>query len=240
LSKKYNKLWIFGDSYSTPYVCVDPCDSFWMLTAQQLNTNTVYNYSRSGNSFEAVVHAVVSESAQYDWENDFFLIGIPPLSRLALVSKDDTYSHHRQVFDIDSNKIDEQMILCLHGIESISFYNDPTAVRFEDPQWTQIQALRTVFLLNAWLDSKNANYLIINLSKDFIVDQASTGEFLINSGINHPRNSIAGDTYYNVNLNINKPADFDLYGWLGHHGPIGNKYYFDNVLYPRLVKNNLL
>ena len=231
---------MFGDSYSTPGQCVDPKDSFWMLAAQQLGVTNVYNYSRPGNSFEAVVHALVSDSAEYDWQHDFFLIGIPPLARLAMVSKDSTYSHHRQVFDIDSNKLDDQLTLCLHGIESFSFYNDPTAIRFEDPQWTQIQTLRTVFLLNAWLDSMNANYLIINLSKNFLIDDSANGKFLMENSLTHPRNLIVGDTYYNINLGVNKPADFDLYDWYGHHGPVGNKHFFDNSLLPQIIKNKLL
>jgi hypothetical protein len=231
---------VFGDSYSTPGICVEPQDSFWMLTAQYLGANCVYNYSRPGNSFDAVVHALISDSAEYDWQHDFFLVGIPPLTRLALVSKDSTYSHHRWVFDINSNKLDEQMTLCLHGIENFSFYNDPLAIRFEDPQWTQIQTLRTVFLLNAWLDSMNANYLIINLSKDFLIDDSANGKFLMENSLKHPKNLIVDDTYYNVNLGVHKPADFDLYEWSGHHGPVGNKHFFDNSLLPHLIKNKLL
>jgi hypothetical protein len=240
LLKKYNKLWVFGDSYSTPGLCVEPQDSFWMLTAQALGIDSVYNYSRAGNSFEAVAHALISDSKEYDWENDFFLIGIPPLVRLALVCQDSTYSHHRQIFDIDANKIDNQMILCLHGIESVSFYNDPTAVRFEDPSWTQIQALRTIFLLNGWLDSKNANYLLVNLSKEFQANTSATGSFLIEQCLNHPRNLIFNNTYYSVNLNVNKPADFDQYGWSGHQGSAENKHFFNESIYPSLTKNNLL
>jgi hypothetical protein len=240
LLKKYNKLWVFGDSYSTPGICVEPQDSFWMLTAQHLGVSNVYNYSRCGNSFEAVVHALISDSTEYDWQHDFFLIGIPPLARMAVVSKDSTYSHHRCVFDIDSNKLDEQLILCLHGIQSFSFYHDPLAVRFEDPQWTQIQTLRTIFLLNAWLDSMNANYSIINLSKNFLIDDSANGTFLMKNCLTHPKNLIVGDTYYNINLGVNKPVDFDQYEWSGHHGPVGNKHFFDNSLLPHLIKNKLL
>lgn len=238
--KKYRNLWVFGDSFATPGYCVEPQDSYWMLTAQALGVETVYNYARVANSFEAVTHALVTDSIEYDWTCDFLLIGVPPVARLALVSKDTTYSHHRQVFDVNANKIEDQQVLCLHGIESISFYNDPTAIRFEDPSWTQIQALRTIFLLNAWLDSKNANYLIVNLSKEYFVDHPASGEFLINQCRVHSRNIIFDDTYYSVNFGINKPADFDQYGWHGHHGPDGNKHFFNKSIYPKLTKNNLL
>jgi hypothetical protein len=215
-------------------------DSFWFLTATVLNTENVYNYSWPGNSFDSVVHNLISESDQYDWENDFFIVGIPPLSRLTIVSKDSTLSYHRRLFDSTATEIDQQLILCHHGLENRQFIHDPLAVRFENPTWTQTQTLRTVYLLNAWLDSKKANYLIVNLSKDFLTEHSATGSFLLNACLNHPRNMLRGDTYYNVNLNRNKPADFDQYGWAGHHGPAGNHCFFEQAVMPRLVKNNLL
>lgn len=235
MSNKYRNLWVFGDSYSTPNICVDVKDSFWFLTAQALGAETVYNYSWPSNSFDSVLHLVTSESEKYDWERDFFIIGIPPLTRLTVVSKDSTRAYHCRLFAQDGKEIEQHMILSHHGLQNLSFYKDPTAIRFEDPAWTEIQALRSIFLLNAWLDSKRANYLIINLSKNFLQDEASTGKFLMNQGFNHPRNIIVGDTYYNINLNINKPTDFDEYGWNGHHGAKGNRYFFENSLKLKLM-----
>ena len=233
-------MWVFGDSFATPDCFVPVRHSFWMLTAQKLAVKKIYNYARGGNSFESVVHALVCDSAEIDWKDDFIIVGIPALARSAVVSKDDGYSNHRQVFDTGSEKITEEMILALHGIESKSFYHDPTAIRFEDPQWTEIQALRIVFLLNAWLDAQKANYLICNLGKDFIDAVPATGKFLMETCYKHPNNLVNGDTYYGVNVGVNKPVDFDKHGWAGHHGPAGNKRYFESAIYPRLLKNNLL
>ena len=33
---------------------------------------------------------------------------------------------------------------------------------------------------------------------------------------------------------LNKPADFDQYGWMGHHGAAGNKYFFETLVKPKL------
>jgi len=231
---------VFGDSYSTPGVCVDPIDSFWMKTANVLNVDKVYNYSWPRNSFDSIIHNVTSESQQVDWNHDFILIGVPPLIRLTIVSKDDTKSYHRRVFDINAIEVKQELILCHHGLENISFYNDPTAIRFEDQTWTEIQACRNIFLLNQWLDFKKANYLIINLSKDFMSDTPATGEFLQRTCYAHPRNILLGDTYYSLNLGLHKPLDFDQYGWNGHHGPAGNKHFFDNSILPRLHSNKLI
>ena len=238
--KNFRNLWVFGDSFSTPGFCVKPADSFWFLMGNALNTETIYNYSWPCNSFDSVVHNLISESDQYNWENDFFIVGIPPLSRSTIVSNDSTRSYYRRLFDSAAAEIDQQLILCHHGLENQQFIDNPTTVRFEDPTWTQTQTLRTVYLLNAWLDSKKANYLIINLSKDLLTEYSATGNFLLNACLNHPRNMLCGDTYHTINLNKNKPADFDQHGWHGHHGPAGNYWFFEQALMPRLVKNNLL
>lgn len=238
--KKYRNLWIFGDSYSTPGVCVHPTDSFWMHTARKLEVDKIYNYSWPGNSFDSVIHNVISDSEQFDWEHDFLLICVPPLARLTIVSNDDTKSYHRCVFDIDANEVVRDLIVCHHGLENKSFYNDPTAIKFEDPTWTEIQACRNIFLLNQWLDSKSANYFIANMSKDFMSDAPATGKFLQKACHPHPRNILIGDTYYNTNFGIHKPADFDQYGWSGHHGPEGNKHFFNSSIIPRLKNNNFI
>ena len=39
MSKTYDKLWVFGDSYTTPNYFVDAKDSFWGLTASMLIGN---------------------------------------------------------------------------------------------------------------------------------------------------------------------------------------------------------
>jgi hypothetical protein len=240
LLKKYRNLWVFGDSYSTPNICVDPTDSFWMDTARILKVDKIYNYSWPGNSFDSVIHNLTSESGQFDWKNDFILIGVPPLVRLTVVSNNDTKAYYRRVFDTDAKEIGQEQILCHHGLKNIHFYDDPTAIRFEDQTWTEIQACRNIFLLNQWLDSKEANYLIINLSKDFMTDFPATGRFLQETCFNHPRNILVGDTCYNLNLGVNKPTDFDTYGWSGHHGSAGNKHFFKESILTRLKNNNLI
>lgn len=228
--KKYRNLWVFGDSYSTPGVCVAPKDSFWMHTAKFLNVQNTYNYSWPGNSFDSVVHTLISDSDQYNWKQDVFLIGVPPLVRLTVVSDDSTKSYHRIVFDHNGEEINQELILSHHGLENKSFYNDPTAVRFEHPSWTEVQACRQIYLLNNWLDKHNANYLILNLGKSFENDEMATGKFLRTNCYQHPNNILLENTYFSINFNLFKPADYDLYGWAGHHGAAGNKNYFEHSI----------
>jgi hypothetical protein len=239
LLKKYRNLWVFGDSFSTPNAFVEPKDSFWMLTGLNLNVDNIYNYSWPGNSIDSVIHMLISDSDQFDWENDFFLIGVPPLARLTLISQDDKKSYHRNVYNESGGWIDQQLILCHHGLENRSFYNDPLAIRFEDLTWTEIQACRLIYLVNSWLDSQRANYILLNLSKDFNQDSPATGKFLLEKCLNHSNNMLIGKTYHGINLGINKPADYDRYGWNGHHGASGNLYFFKQSLWPKIKELNL-
>lgn len=210
-----------------------------MLVGQTLGVDKIYNYSWPGNSLDSVVHTLISDSDDYDWSRDFFLIGVPPLVRLTVVSDDDKKSYHRNVFDSQGNRLVQELILCHHGLENKQFYQDPIAVRFEDPTWTVIQACRLIYLVNSWLDSHRANYLILNLSKDFQNDQPATGKFLLDKCLSHPNNILSGDTYYGVNYGVNEPKDYDQYGWNGHHGESGNLYYFEKSVKPRLKRLNL-
>jgi hypothetical protein len=224
---------MYGDSYSTPHYCVEPRDSFWGLTATELGVDTIINCSWSGNSFDSVSHMLISNQHEYDWENDFFLVGIPPLERWTV------FDNHKDTASngvlIDPNNWNETVfeVSCHHGLINIPFVNDRSTVVFEDRSWTEVVALKHIFLLHSWLDSVNANYLIINLSKPLMSDDTwRPNEFLLPSVFNHAKNIIFKDTYISVNKGVNLPADHDVGG--SHHGPAGNKYYFEKSLLPKL------
>ena len=79
MPKKYNKLWVFGDSYSTPGVEVSPKESYWGLVADYCDIPLIKNLSRPVNSFDSVQQLVIGTHPEFDWHNDLILIGIPPL-----------------------------------------------------------------------------------------------------------------------------------------------------------------
>jgi hypothetical protein len=241
LLKDYDKLWVFGDSFTTPEVCVDPSESFWGLLALYLNINNINNCSRPVNSFDSVCQLAVGLQQEINWTNDLVLIGIPPLERITVFDnfKDteyqgwqfETQTWQHKKFDIDLHR----------GLIGLQNYGtDKELIIQSDRSWSETQALRTVFFLTTWLDSIKANYMILNLSKNFDMTNVwGPSKFVLPYCINHSRCILFKNTYCNINIDINKPADFDVYGWNGHHGPAGNQYFFEKSLLPTMQRNKL-
>lgn len=249
MSKKYDRLWVFGDSYTTAGLCVRPQDSFWGLLAQQAEIPTVINCSRPGNSVDSVCHLLVSLQNEYDWERDLFLIGIPPLERVTVSDGHNKTYYPINKFDVATWLETTTYASSHRGLVSLKKYgSDQQLIIHSDRAWTETQALRTIFLMTTWLDSKNANYMILNLSQDFDKNNFwgsadniwGASEFVLPYAIDHSRCILFENTYYGINVDKNRPADFDLYGWMGHHGPAGNRYFFEKSLWPQLEKCNLV
>ena len=241
MSKNYDKLWVFGDSYTTPNICVSSAESFWGLTATYCKISTIKNCSRPVNSFDSVCQLLVAMQNDYNWEKDLFLIGIPPLERITVFDdyKDTTYNGHR----IDTKLWSDELfpINAHRGLVGLQNYGtDKQLIIHSDRSWVETQNLRTIFLLTSWLDSKNANYVIINLSKSFNRnDTWGPNEFVLPYVENHKRCLVFEDSYRDINVDINKPTDYDTYGWNGHHGSAGNLYFFKKSLLPWLQRCKL-
>jgi hypothetical protein len=232
LPRNFDRIWIFGDSFSTPNVCVDPCDSFWGLAAELVGAKSILNVSRPGNSLDSVEQLLIGLQIEFNWESDLFLIGIPPLERITIF---DNHKNTSYVGTKISTKtwVDEKFnVSCHHGLISLQNYGqDRQLILHNDRSWLETQVLRKLWLLTVWLDFKQAQYVMINLSKAFDPNNHwGPSEFVLNQMLEHPNCILFYDTYHGVNLDINKPPDFDQYGWCGHHGPVGNRHFFDKSL----------
>lgn len=237
--KEYNKLWVFGDSYTTPYVCVDPIDSFWGLTATELDIDTIINCSRPINSFVSVQQLLVGMSEQINWIDDLVFVGIPPLERITIFDnhRDTEYLGHiinTLTWEVDKFDIPEH-----RGLIALQNYgSDRQLILHSDRSWLETDVLRQIFLLTQWLDKLNANYLILNLSKDLDKDNIwGPSRFVLPYCNEHKNCVLFKNTYHGINIGINKPADSDTPE--GHHGPAGNKYFFEQSLLPKLKECNL-
>ena len=232
-----NKLYVFGDSYSTPYACVDPQDSFWGLAGKQLGVEQIINVSRPSNSFDSVCQLLIGMQNQYEynWKEDFFIIGVPPLERITIFDDHKDTEYKSKIIDRDWNETDTT-IEAQRGLISPQHYGgDNFLITHSDRSWTETQILREIYLLTKWLDGLGANYLICNLSKPLSEDNWwGPSEFVLKHAIDHDRCLLFKNTYYSVNYNIHKPKDYDLYSWTGHHGPEGNKLYYETSIRDKL------
>ena len=232
---------MFGDSYTTPGVCVEPADSFWGLTATYCNIPTILNCSRSANSFDSICQLVIGMQENINWTTDLIFIGIPPLERITVFDNFKNTEYLSYKFDTQTWAQEQFNVECHQGLISLQNYGaDKELIKNYDRSWLETQELRTIFLLTTWLDSKNANYMVINLSKDFDKNNVwGPSNFVLSYCLNHTKCILFKNTYNGINLNKNIPADFDSYGWDGHHGPAGNKYFFKKSLLPTMQRNKL-
>jgi len=238
LKKEYNKLWVLGDSFTTPGYCVEPKDSFWGLTAQHLNVKQIMNCSWVGNSFGSVQHMLINQQLQFNWKHDFLIIGIPPLERLTVFDNYKDTRHNGHCIDPATWDNSLFQIDCHTGLDIIRGHDAQIMVIHQDRSWVETQTLNSIFLLTSWLDSVDANYVIVNLSKS--LNEHCTwnpNAFVLPYVAEHSKCIVFRDTYYGVNFEKIKPVDFDQYSWSGHHGPAGNQNFFENSLLPTLKRN---
>lgn len=234
--KNYNRLWVFGDSYSTPDVCVSPEQSFWGLAAVTLSVNSVINCSRPKLSFDSVCQMLIGEQQRYDFDRDFFIIGLPPLERITVFDDYKDTALASSIFDTKTWQAETSDVASHHGLVNLQYKElDRLSILISDRSWIETQVLRQIFLITQWLDSCKANYVIVNLSKNLDPDNRwGPSQFILDYCINHRRCKLFDGSMYDVNLNINRPADYDNFGWHGHHGPVGNMHFFETTVKDKL------
>jgi len=179
----------------------------------------------------------VSTSHAYDWEQDFLIIGVPPLERLTIFDNYKDTEYFKTNIDVDDWTQTQEKTQYHHGLKNkkVEEFKDFTLV--EDRAWTETCALRNIFLLTEWLDKNCASYLVVNLSKPFDANNHwGPSEFVLPYCTNHNKCILFKDTYYSINLYRNKPPDFDPHKWMGHHGSAGNKCFFEESILPALEK----
>ena len=236
MSKKIERLWVFGDSNSTPNFLVEPKNSFWGLAARKFDIVDIFNISRAGCSLASVAHLLISMQQQYTFESDLFLVGVPPLERV-------TFFDQGKKTEYRAARLDGRTWRCdyfntpyhLGLINWNAFSGDKNMVLHENRSWTETDALRQIYLMSQWLKSRNANYVILNLSRNFDKqNQWGPTDFLLPEMLNDPNCILFDNSYRDCNININWPADFDLLQWDGHHGASGNQHFYDVAVRPKL------
>lgn len=234
-----SKLYIFGDSYSTPGFCVAPRDSFWGLLARDLGSkiSSVENCSWPGNNIDSIGHVLVSTIDQFD-PTDYLLIGIPPLQRLTMFNGADAPLVKKTLYNEDLTEQDTLDILCHRGLAQYSVHEmDKQFVMLWNTSWVESQVLRQLLTLDAFLINKikKLNVVYFNLSVPFQpLSQWPTLHSLQQQAVSNTRMVLFDNTYYTVNLNKYKPVDYDKFGPMGHYGADGNKNYYESVVKPKV------
>jgi hypothetical protein len=238
---KDSKLNVFGDSYSTVDFQVSPKESFWGVAAADLKIDNITNYSHPGFSFDAILHIIINET--FDFENDYFLIGIPPLHRyIGYSDTKDTkwtatqFKSTNLVKKISVNSLDNTLPFKFEE----QFKNDKNGIDRFNREWLDIQFLEKIFLLHQYLTQNNAKFLILNLTIPIVYqDMWPAGQSIMRKVDALKECVIFQNTYYSVNYNDNiKPADFDQYGWFGHHGPEGNLNWYNKIVKNKMIELN--
>jgi len=231
-------MWVFGDSHSTPNICVAPQESYWGLAASAAEVNTVINCSRPKLGLDSICHILVGEQQRYNFDTDFFVIGIPPLERITIFDNFKDTALKSSIFDTTTWNADLVNIASHHGLINLQYKElDKVAlsVLINDRSWAETQALRQIFLITQWLDSRHAKYIIVNHSKNLDKNNRwGPTQFVLDYCINHQNCHLFENSLYDINLGVNKPGDFDQYGWFGHHGLVGNRHFFETTIKDKL------
>ena len=232
------KLTVLGDSYVTPGFCVQPEDSFWGLLAKDLNIETIDNYANPGFSLDGIIHILLNEDI--DFSQGYFIVGVPPIMREVYYSEE--IGHKLTLKTLDNFKTKETPISCLENVYNIQYHdrysNDHKTVNMFSAEWHEVQTIEKIYLIHQFLLTKQAKFVILNLSSTFCYqDMWPAGKEIIKKVYNLKECNLFKNTYQTINKKDNiKPADFDQYVWLGHHGSEGNLNYYNKVIKPMVTK----
>ena len=233
---------VFGDSFSTPNYCVNPTESFWGLAAKDLGVNKIINYSHLQFSLDAILHMITNEV--FNFVDDYFLIGIPPLHRYVAYSDSLEKKWSAAQFDHMCNQLCEISINSLDNTTAFKFEqhfkNDRTGVDRFNREWLDVQSLEKIFLLHQYLTLNNAKFLVLNLAVPIAYqDLWPAGQSIMRKVHDLDKCVLFDHTYQSVNFNDQiKPADFDQHGWFGHHGAAGNLNWYSKIIKPKMIKLN--
>lgn len=176
---------------------------------------------------------------EINWNDDLIFIGVPPLERITVFDDHANTKYSGHMIKTDTWHIETFDVAVHHGLKSLQHYgSDETLIIHSDRSWLETDVLRQIFLVSQWLDRMAANYMILNLSKDFDKNNVwGPSTVVLPYCKNLKRSILFKDTYHGINIGVNKPADSDAPE--GHHGPDGNKYFFEQSLLPKLKECDL-
>ena len=210
-------LYVDGDSYSTPGVCVDQHQSYWSLFGQHVRADSIVNYAYSGKSPEGMIRSAVRFAIERPNQDIFFLLGFGPLERFDVRFQTNPFKNPNPAESgISSNPFSAEKERVLGHVSSLSeanFYSN-------------------LVLLGNLLDTLNFKYMFHYMTVPLKRMEAPMLTSLRNEVDKNPRivNLFEDTCFVHGIKNKIKPVDFDEYGWIGHHGPEVNGIYADYLI----------
>ena len=241
--KQYKELFVLGDSHATPNKYIDVHDSFWGLLAKDISASKICNMAFPGISFESIVHVLTSEAEIFAGDDKLVIIGIPVLERFCVLSENVRIPiNNAKVFNETLRHVDNKRFESLSNLKNMSLFEHGSkhVVSRSDRCWIESQILGDVVLVSNLLKSYNVNHMFVNLSKPLMEETFPNAKSIIGKVKQMENQIIFNDTLQSINFGINKPVDYDDYGYEGHHGKIGNKLFYEKSLCPQLKIAGLL
>lgn len=234
MSKTFRDLYVFGDSYSTTDYCVPWRESFWGLAAQHLAIDRILNYSALGNSLDTLIYLLQVEQQNINFGPDsLVMVCVPALERITWhdMSQDSLYQYQDITLagEISNVPVDSHRNLRCDPLYQVV----PEMAKVLERSWTETQGLSKLFFLFHYLEKLGTPFMIMNMCfnyprqgwpTNFFQDWFDTKDNVI----------LFENTYASINVDVNRPVDYDLYRWQGHHGSEGNKRFFELGLKPKL------
>jgi hypothetical protein len=210
-------LYVDGDSYSQPGVCVDPPLSYWSLFGKHINADKIVNYAYSGKSMSGMVRCAVRFAIDNKDHDVFFLLGFSHLARFDVGFQ----------LDVKNNPNPAES-----GISSKSFADDHSRTLGHVSSLLEADLYANIVMLDTLLNTMKFKHIfhnMIEIHKAPDVPMLTSLKKEVNA-----RTSVVnffGNTYFDHGKKHNiKPVDFDKFGWVGHHGPEVNGIYADYLI----------
>lgn len=241
------KLIVIGDSFSTPFLCVEPQDSFWGLAGRDLRVTQIVNYSQNGLAFDLVMHILLNE--QFDWHNCYFIIGVPPVARVAMfIDRPQPKRFNGLAFDRDFQSWPvgcNSLTNCHWQDFAETFAQDRYFLANYDHAWQEILTLEKIWLIHNFLRTADAKFVICNLTVPMALSEDwEIAGHVVRTCKSLPECILFENTPFDLNQkDAIKPVDRDPDDpdcWFGHHGKEGNGNWYQKILKPKLEQLNWL
>jgi len=231
-------LYVFGASESLSHLhTLTPQTIYWGLAAAALNCDEIINYSSAGQCFDNIIHMLLNEEFN---QNAYFLIGVPPIVRRSVFKNDNSkYSVFKfnKNFDLTMVEVDSMTGVSVSTVAETSEFRN---VAYFSHEWNQVSYMEKILLLHSHLKYQGHKFIIANSGPPFLYqDQWPQGKNVTKKIADLPELIMFSGTLMFVNqLDNIKPVDFEKYSWVGHHGPIGHKNYYDKSLSQKMKQLN--